>query len=196
MHMIIRHLAVAAASASMALTACTNGSSSRDASAPAAPVPTASTEARAPAEARRTRAAANTEPSGPPLDQMSLATAVGKIGVPVDVRYKVSGVVAKDQPATVQLAFVPRVAGSNLRVEFPETAGVAVDAGSGAVWAEKATTSDVFRRNVSVTPTAGDSGEMRAIVSMDFDGGRYFSVFSIPVGAASETASPKRPPKG
>ncbi|MGQ0835256.1 MAG: hypothetical protein ACT4O5_10105 [Gammaproteobacteria bacterium] len=121
---------------------------------------------------------------------------VGKIGVPVDVRYKVSGVVAKDQPATVQLAFVPRVAGTNLRIEFPETAGVAVDAGWGAVWAEKATTSDVFRRNVSVTPTAGDSGEMRAIVSMDFDGGRYFSVFSIPVGAATETASPKRPPKG
>lgn len=196
MHMIIRHLAVAAASASMALTACTNGSSSREASAPAAPVPTASTEAPAPAEVRPTRVATSTEPSGPPLDQMSLATAVGKIGVPVDVRYKVSGVVAKDQPATVQLAFVPRVAGSNLRIEFPETAGVAVDAGSGAVWAEKATTSDVFRRNVTVTPTAGDSGEMRAIVSMDFDGGRYFSVFSIPVGAASETASPKRPPKG
>ncbi|MGH8285405.1 MAG: hypothetical protein ACRETT_06525 [Steroidobacteraceae bacterium] len=140
--------------------------------------------------------ATNSETSGPPLDQMSLATAVGKIGVPVDVRYKVSGVVTKDQPATVQLAFVPRVAGSNLRIEFPETAGVAVDAGSGAVWVEKATTLDVFRRNVSVTPTAGDSGEMRAIVSMDFDGGRYFSVFSIPVGAVSETASPKRPPKG
>ena len=62
---------------------------------------------------------------GPPLGEMHLARASGKVGPPVDVRYLVSGVAAKDQPVTLQLAFVPRIDGRNLRVEFPDTPGTA-----------------------------------------------------------------------
>jgi len=209
--MTIRYLTCAATAATIAVIACSNGSSPRETASatPPAPTPEAS---QAPTKEPATAAvpapaedASGSDPRGeavtsaaaaPPLDQMSLAASVGKIGVPVDVRYQVSGTVSKNQPATVQLAFVPRVEGTNLRVEFPETPGVAVETGSGTVWSQKADVSDVFRHQVVVTPTAGDTGEMRAIVSMDLDGGRFFSVFAIPLGAHPQEAAGKRPPKG
>jgi hypothetical protein len=87
------------------------------------------------------------------------------------------------------------VAGKNLQVEFPDTAGVAIDAGTRALQSAKASPSDVLRHRLLVTPTSADSGEVRAIVSMDIDQGRYFSIFAIPVGASAQPASTKRQPK-
>ena len=51
------------------------------------------------------------QPAEPSIEQMSLATPIGKVSVPVDVRYQASGSPLRDQPMTLQLAFVPRVAG-------------------------------------------------------------------------------------
>ena len=178
--MAMKHLTITPA-AVLALIACSQ-------------IPEPATGSDRSRESQSSRVASSADVPRPPLEQMALARPVGKIGVPVDVRYLVSGVIAKDQPATVQLAFVPRVAGSNLQVQFPDTAGVTIDAGSRELRAQKATTTDVLRHSVLVTPTASDSGEMRAIVSMDFDGGRYFSIFTIPVGGSSEAAA-KRVPK-
>lgn len=132
---------------------------------------------------------------GPPLSEMHLARMSGKLGVPVDVRYLVSGVAAKDQPVTLQLAFVPRLDGSNLRVEFPDTAGVTIETGSKAVASQKASKVDVLRHALLVTPTTADSGEVRAVVSIDVGDARYAGVVSIPVGnQPQKVASQKIPP--
>jgi hypothetical protein len=141
------------------------------------------------------RVAATAASGDAPLEQMALARASGKIGAPVDVRYLVSGVVAKDQPATVQLAFVPRVAGSNLQVQFPATAGVTIETGAQDLQMQKAAPTDVVRHRLLVTPTAGDAGEMRAIVSMELGGARFFTIYTIPIGTSDKTQS-KQPPKG
>lgn len=132
----------------------------------------------------------------PPLGEMQVARAVGKLGPPVDVRYLVSGVVAKDQPVTLRLAFVPRLDGRNLRVEFPDTAGVVIETGSKAVSAQKASKSDVLRHTLLVTPTAADSGAVRAVVSIDVGASTYAGVISIPVGDRAQQGASKKTPQG
>lgn len=132
----------------------------------------------------------------PDLAHMALAAPVGgKIGVPVDVHYQLQGVAAKNQPATLQLAFVPRVAGSNLQVEFPASPTVAIENGAAAFSIGKADATGVYRRSLLVTPRAADAGEVRAIVSMEVDGGRYAGIFNIPVGSGGtpERAGKDRP---
>jgi hypothetical protein len=173
--MSIRQGALTTALLAIVVSACSTGSDSQE-----------------PSSAERELSASS---SAPPLEEMILAQAVGKIGAPVDVRYQISGVVTKHQPVTVQLAFVPRVDGSNLRVEFPESAGLRVDSSVLELASPVASKSDVMRHEVRVTPS-GESGVMRAIVSMELDGGRYFSIFAIPVGAQPAATTTKRPPKG
>lgn len=129
--------------------------------------------------------------SEPDVAQMRLAEQVGgKIGVPVDVRYQLQGIAAQDQPAILQLAFVPRVAGTNLRVEFPAAAAVSIDEGSTPLAIAKADAAGSYRRSLLVTPRAGDAAEVRAIVAMDVNGGRYFGVFTIPVSPAQAQKQP------
>lgn len=144
-------------------------------------------------EPRPTRVAASA--GGPPLEQMALARPVGKIGAPVDVRYQLAGVVAKDQPATIELAFVPRVAGTNLRVEFPDTPGLSIDAGARLMQAQKAGAAEALRHSLLVTPTQSDTGQLRAIVWMDVGGGRYFTIYSIPIAAPSQATKQNAPKK-
>jgi hypothetical protein len=123
-------------------------------------------------------------PAAPELDvaNMALAKQVGKASVPVDVRYQVSGPVAKDQSASVQLAFIPRVEGSAMRVEFPRSESISVSE-TKELMVNKALPASVHRHNLLVTPLKGDSGELRAIVSMDVAGGRHFGIFVIPVAS-------------
>jgi hypothetical protein len=104
--------------------------------------------------------------------------------VPIDVRYAFSGNAAKNQSASLQLAFVPRVQGSALRVEFPRSETVSVSE-TEELMVQKAAPASVHRHNLVVTPLKGDTGEIRALVSMDVDGGRYFGIFVIPVGSSA-----------
>ena len=132
--------------------------------------------------------AANTEietakSAAEPLpDQMSVARPSGKISVPVDVRYQLGGTAVRDQPMALQLAIIPRVAGENLRVEFPHSGSVTIESGGAALLQQKANAAGVYRRNLVITLRTGDQGEMRVLVSMDVEGGRYFGLFSVPVG--------------
>ena len=130
--------------------------------------------------------------SEPPLQDMALARPSGKIGVPVDVHYLVTGTVARDQPATLQLAFVPRVPGTAMKVEFAPADTVTVESTAPGMTVQKAEASGVYRRTLTVTPRKADTGELRAIVSMDVEGGRYFSVFTIPIGPGNAQAAPSR----
>jgi hypothetical protein len=119
--------------------------------------------------------------SEPPLEQMKLArVSGGKISVPVDVRYRVDGAVAPGQSVPVNLAFVPRVRGQNLTIEFPQSNTVTIASGDTSFTEQKATPDQVIRRTLVVNPQ-GSGGELRVIVAMNVEGGRFFGVFSVPI---------------
>ncbi|HZF14535.1 MAG TPA: hypothetical protein VE046_01205 [Steroidobacteraceae bacterium] len=128
---------------------------------------------------------ATATPAEPAVDSMKLARPTSKISVPADVRYQLSSAALKDQPITVAIAVVPRVAGENLRIEFPASDSVVLESGASASVQEKATAAAVYRRSLIVTPRSSEVAEMRVLVSMDVEGGRYFGVFSIPLGRKS-----------
>jgi hypothetical protein len=125
--------------------------------------------------------------AGPPLKQMPLARAPERMSVPVDVHYS-TGEAAPGQPMTLHLAFVPRVAGENLRVEFPHSKSATIETPKVDFVQQKADAASVIRRSIVVTPLQESGARVRVIVSMDVEGGRFFSVFSIPVGADGATA--------
>ncbi|MGH8263361.1 MAG: hypothetical protein ACRETU_04880 [Steroidobacterales bacterium] len=126
--------------------------------------------------------AANAEPA---LDTMSSAQPSSKVSVPADVRYQLSGPALLDQPMTVQIAVVPRVAGQNLRVEFPESSSLSIDSGGGSSVEQKVAAAGIYRRTLSVTPRTPTGAAVRVLVSMEVEGGRYFGIFSIAVGNES-----------
>lgn len=121
-------------------------------------------------------------PAEPPVESMAFARPTSKISVPADVRYQLSSVALKDQPLTVAIAVVPRVAGENLRIEFPTSDSVILESGASASVQEKASAAGVYRRSLIVTPRSSERAEMRVLVSMDVEGGRYFGIFTIPLG--------------
>lgn len=131
-------------------------------------------------------------PGEPPLDQMSVARLVGKMGVPVEVRYRLADTAVADQPTTLQLAFTPHVAGENLRVEFLSSGSVSIESGSEPFARQKTDAAGVYRHSLVVTKRrstqAGVQGEMRVLVSMDVEGGRYFGIFAVPLGEGAPAA--------
>ena len=125
-----------------------------------------------------------------PPEQMSIARAAGKASVPVDVRYQLDGTPVRDQPLTLQLALIPRVTGQNLRVEFPPSRSVVIESGGTSFARQKADAAGVYRHTLLVTPRDAAGGEVRVLVSMDVEGGRYFGIFSIPLNQAPAAAKP------
>ena len=65
--------------------------------------------------------------SVPAIEQMTLAQPSAKASVPVDVRYQLRAAPARDQPVALELAFVARIAGRNLNVEFPRGDAVTIE---------------------------------------------------------------------
>lgn len=126
--------------------------------------------------------ASGTEPG---LADMRLARAGEKIGAPVDVRYLVQGSVARGRATPVAVAIVPRIAGT-LRVEFASNDEIKVVAGDAAPAAAKVAAASIHRYALEATPLTADRGTVQLIVTMQADGGRYMSVFNIPLDAAKE----------
>ncbi|MGH8178979.1 MAG: hypothetical protein ACREV5_22185 [Steroidobacter sp.] len=122
------------------------------------------------------------EASPPPLEHMKVAQVNGKITVPVEVRYQFASEPLRNQPTTLDLAFVPRVGGENLKIELPKSKSVIVQAAGAPLMQQKADAKQTIRRKVLVTALTEASSEVRVLVSMDVEGGRYFGVFTIPIG--------------
>jgi len=119
--------------------------------------------------------------SAPPaLEQMKLAQPSAKASVPVDVRYQLRAAPTRDQPVALELAFVARVPGRNLKLQFPPAESVTIEAGGTTYVQQKAAPDGVVRRSLTVTPRA-ERGAVRVLVSMDIEGTRSFGVFSIPI---------------
>ena len=117
-----------------------------------------------------------------PLEQMKLAERSSKVSVPVDVRYSLRGTPQRNQSLGLELAFVARVAGQNLKVEFPREQSVSIASGAASFAQQKADPEGVVRRSLVVTPHT-DQGAVRVLVSMDVAGTRSFGVFTIPLRA-------------
>jgi hypothetical protein len=118
----------------------------------------------------------------PAVGSMRVAKAVGKMGAPVEVRYEATGNTVRGQPTTLKLAFVPQIAGSELSVEFPASEAVSIDSAVSRMSVPKAERDAVYRRTLIVTPRLGDTAELRVMVWLEAEGGRYFSIFTVPVG--------------
>lgn len=118
----------------------------------------------------------------PAVGSMRVAKAIGKMGAPVEVRYEPTGNTVRGQPTTLKLAFVPQVAGSDLSVEFPASEAVSIDSAVSRMAVPKAERDTVYRRTLIVTPRLGDTADLRVIVWLEAEGGRYFSIFTVPVG--------------
>jgi hypothetical protein len=118
----------------------------------------------------------------PAVGSMRVAKAVGKMGAPVEVRYEPTGTTVRGQPTTLKLAFVPQIAGAELSVEFPASEAVSIDSAVSRMAVQNAERDAVYRRTLIVTPRLGDSAELRVMVWLEAEGGRYFSIFTVPVG--------------
>jgi hypothetical protein len=150
--------------------------------APAQPAPAA------PSPQEPAAAPAQAGTSGPALDSMSAAKASAKISVPVDLRYQFDGPVVPNQPVTLHLAAVPRVAGAALTVTITPVSGLRMDAAPLGV--QKASTDGVYRQHLSITAAEGAPAELRVMVTMDMDRGKAFGFFTVPL--AGGTAAQKQ----
>lgn len=121
----------------------------------------------------------------PDLKDMRLAVAGGKVGAPVEVRYAIQGAVVPGLSTPIALAVVPRAPG-RLRVEFPATGNVTVRVDETPLVVEKAAAATVYRYALHATAQRRDAAPLKVIVTMEFGDARYFSVFSIPLGSATE----------
>ncbi|MEO8017166.1 MAG: hypothetical protein ABI769_05090 [Pseudomonadota bacterium] len=150
--------------------------------APAAPVQPAP-EAPPPTEpSAAPKPTASTEPS---IESMALARPSAKLSVAVDLHYSFDGAVEPNQPVTLHLAAVPRVAGTHLNVSVKEIAGLEVSAGSLSV--QKASAASVYRQQYSVTRLAAAPADLRVLVTMDSAEGSAFGFFSIPLDGGIST---------
>jgi hypothetical protein len=116
----------------------------------------------------------------PALGSMKTARPPAKAGVPVDLRYSFDGDPAANQPVTLHLAAVPRVAGTNLGVSIKTVQGIQV-AAAGVLNVQKANANGAYRQHFSVTRQAAAPAELRVLVTMDVPEGSGFGFYSIPL---------------
>lgn len=179
------------------LTACERPMPPGDTPAPVAPP---EPEAAAPAEAPPAAAGSAALPPAmepaaakpaapatvePELARMALATADGKIGVPVDLRYQFDGDPVAGHTVMLHLAAVPRVAGSNLAVSIKQEEGIQARAATLRV--QKAGAATAYRQQVAVTRQSGRIGELRVLVTMDLPEGSAFGYFNVPFAMRAAT---------
>jgi hypothetical protein len=187
------------------LVACGGASRSADELRPAATPNAPTTNAASPPVTSQTvNAAPPTAPTpvvaeplaAMPIASMLRAELVGKRGVPVDVHYQLAGEMTTNQPTMLQIALVPRVAGSNLQMELKTPPRLRVEANAPQA-IQKATAAQAYRQSMALTPLEAGIDEVRVLVSMEHVGGSSFGIFRIPLTAATANQTPakKRPPQ-
>ena len=111
-----------------------------------------------------------------------------KIGAPVDVYYRHLAKSTGATDPTLQLAFVPRMAG-NLRVELLPDRNVTIAYGGAPLALQKAAAAGVYNRMLSVRRGGSTPANIRALVSIEMGDTRFFSVYSIPADVVSADAA-------
>ena len=115
----------------------------------------------------------------PSLESMRAAIPSAKMSVAVDLRYSFDGAVSPNQPVTLHLAAVPRVAGTNLKVSVKQVDGLRL--AEGPLELQKVGSGNVYRQEVSVTKLAGAPSQLRVLVTMNMGADLAFGFFSIPL---------------
>jgi hypothetical protein len=155
--------------------------------------PTAPDSAPTPAPAQPVQpapqAAPPTEPSPAPtptaaqvpaVDSMANAKPGAKMSVPVDLKYWFDGAALENQPVTLHLAAIPRVAGTHFNVSIKNAPGIEV--ANAALVLQKVDAAGVYRQQMSVIRRAAAPANLRVLVTMDMSEGTAFGFFSIPLG--------------
>jgi len=120
-----------------------------------------------------------TADNGPAIGAMKSAMPSAKISVPVDLKYLFDTEPLPNQPATLHLAAVPRVAGANLHVTVKQVSGLQL--ASGPLEVQKAAASGIYRQQLSVTRLATGPDKLRVLVTMEMPEGTAFGYFSVPL---------------
>jgi len=120
-----------------------------------------------------------TADNAPAIGSMKTATPSAKISVPVDLKYLFETEPLPNQPATLHLAAVPRVAGANLHVSVKQVSGLQL--ASGPLEVQKVAASGVYRQQLSVTRLATGPDKLRVLVTMEMPEGTAFGYFSVPL---------------
>jgi hypothetical protein len=115
----------------------------------------------------------------PALESMQLAKGNGKLGVAADVRYSFDAAASPDQPVTLNIAVVPRVAGQALEFSLQPVDGVRIAAGP--VSRLKVGQADTLRQQYTITRSASAPDTVRVLVTHQWDGGSAFGFYSIPL---------------
>jgi len=192
-------LAAGAALLAMALAGCdkpapqvTPEPATQPAPAPA-PVPSEATPSET-TPAPPPDAPAPTDPSGvpkpasspaptaePPVDTMlaAIPSQNSKLGVGIDLRYSFDGAVLPNQPVTVNLAAMPRVGYSSLKVTVQEAPGYQLAATPLNV--QKASASGVYRQRFSMTKVSANPEPLRVLVVAEMGENSAFGYFTIPL---------------
>jgi hypothetical protein len=117
----------------------------------------------------------------PAIDSMTLARPSAKMSVAVDLRYQFEGAVVEGQAVTLNLAAIPRVAGTNFNVYVKGAPGLEISHGTLA--AQKVDAAGVYRQQLSVIRRAAAPPNLRIQVTMDMPEGTAFGFFTIPLDA-------------
>jgi hypothetical protein len=159
------------------------GAPATDPAAPADPTTTPQAPAQpapeAPPPTEPSPAPTPTAASVPAVESMQVAAPPAKLGVAVDLRYQFDGAVVENQPVTLHLAAIPRVAGTNFNVSVKQVAGLEVSNGSLAL--QKVDAAGVYRQQLSVIRRAAAPAGIRVLITMDVPEGAGFSFFTIPL---------------
>jgi hypothetical protein len=124
-------------------------------------------------------AAKPTAGNEPSVESMHAAIPSAKMSVPVELRYLIDGEVLDNQPVTVRLAAVPRVAGARLQVTVKQVAGLQV--ASGPLQVQKVAASGVYRQAMSITRASSGPQSLRVLVTMDTPDGSGFGFYTVPL---------------
>ena len=119
---------------------------------------------------------AGTEPS---LDSMHAAIPSAKMSVPVELRYQIDGDAVANQPVTVRLAALSRVAGARLQVTVKQVPGLQV--ASGPLLVQKVAAAGVYRQALSITRASSGPQSLRVLVTMDTPDGSGFGFYTVPL---------------
>jgi hypothetical protein len=122
----------------------------------------------------------------PPLESMRVAIPSAKMSVAVDLRYSFDGEALPNQPVTVNLAAVPRVAGGTMQVSVQNAPGLQIVAAPLSV--QKTNASGVYRQQFSLTRLAATAEPLRVLVKMQMGEQSGFGYFTIPLDPAGTNA--------
>jgi hypothetical protein len=150
------------------------------------PVPDAPASAPAPSPPPPTDPSPAPKPTAsnePSLESMHAAIPSAKMSVPVDLRYQIDGEVLPDQPVTVRLAAVPRIAGARLQVTVKQESGLQV--ASGPLQVQKVAAAGIYRQALSITRASSGPQSLRVLVTMDMADGSGFGFYTVPLSSGN-----------